>query len=490
MKSFFKLITIASATIAIVLLISGNLILAGGDKIPITTKSEKAKEFFLKGRHLAETMRIQESQKFFQMAVEEDPSFALAHLNLAFAQPTPKAFFDSYDKAKELAPNVSEGERLQILGFGALALNGDASAQRDMFMKLVTLYPDDERAHNLLGNHYFGQQKYNKAIEQYEMAMKINPTFSQPLNQLGYAYRFMEDYTEAEKAFKKYIALIPDDPNPYDSYAELLLKIGRHDESIKNYQKALKINPAFVNSHFGIASNFVYKGEHDKARAQLQKFYTHAANDGQRRTALALRAITYIDEGRFDDALQTLDEQYAIAVALNDTSAMAADYVQRGNVLLAAGSLDKAQKYFTKAVEIIQASSRSDDVKKQNKLGYLYNAGRVLAAKGEIAAAKENAAKFAKAAQAANNQFQMYQSHELYGLIAMAEKNYDRAIENFAAGNPLDPYITYQLAKAYEASGDRKMAAKFYDTAADFNPLINMRYAFIRSKANTKMAAM
>ncbi|MEZ5358800.1 MAG: tetratricopeptide repeat protein [Candidatus Zixiibacteriota bacterium] len=490
MHSFFKIVGIASAIIAIIVLISANLALAGGEKIPLTTKSEKAKEYFIKGRQLADKLRIQESQEYFQKAVDEDPNFALARLNLAFAQPTTVAFFDSFNKAKALADKASEGERLQILGFEALGLNGDAAAQLEMYQKLIQLYPDDERAHNLLGNHYFGQQKYDKAIEQYEIAMKINPEFSQPLNQLGYAYRFQEDYARSERAFKKYIALIPNDPNPYDSYAEMLLKIGRHDESIKNYEKALQINPGFVNSHFGIASNYLYKGEPDMARKQLQKFYDNAVNDGQRRTALTLMAVTYVDEGRFDDAFKMLDKQYDFAAAISDTSAMAGDFVQRGNVLLAAGSPEKALQYYKKAVDIIQASSRSDEIKKQNKLGYLYNAGRANVAMGQLAEAKGMAEKFSKAAQAAHTQFQIYQAYELNGLIAMAEKRYDDAIENFAAGNPLDPNIIFQLAKAYEASGDKKMAQKFYDKAADFNPLLNLRYAFIRNDARTKMASM
>ena len=82
----------------------------------------------------------------------------------------------------------------------------------------MRLFPDDERAHNLLGNAYFGRQDYEKAIAAFTKATAISPSFSQPYNQLGYAYRFQDRYTESENAFKKYVELIPNDPNPYDSH--------------------------------------------------------------------------------------------------------------------------------------------------------------------------------------------------------------------------------------------------------------------------------
>ncbi len=54
------------------------------EKIPITTSSSEALDLFLQGRDLAEKIRFQEALRYFQEAVEEDPNFAMAHLNLAF----------------------------------------------------------------------------------------------------------------------------------------------------------------------------------------------------------------------------------------------------------------------------------------------------------------------------------------------------------------------------------------------------------------------
>jgi tetratricopeptide (TPR) repeat protein len=122
----------------------------------------------------------------------------------------------------KLSDEASEGERLMILVAEA---GGNAQPKKafELAQELVSKYPDDERAHFILGNQYFGQQGHDKAIEQYRKAIALNPKFSGAYNSLGYAYRPLEKYADAEQAFRKYIELIPDDPNPYDSYAELLI---------------------------------------------------------------------------------------------------------------------------------------------------------------------------------------------------------------------------------------------------------------------------
>jgi tetratricopeptide (TPR) repeat protein len=216
-------------------------------KIPITTSSEQARQLYLEGRDLAEKLRITDARKVYEQAVAADRSLAMGYVGLANTSPTTSEFFEAVQKAMALADKVSEGERLLIQGLDAGA-RGEPGRQKDLYSRLVKAYPDDERAHTVLGIFHFGQQDYRSAIASLKRATAINPEFSQPLNYLGYAHRFTENYKESEKAFKKYIELIPDDPNPYDSYAELLMKIGQFEKSIESYEKALAVDPNFVAS--------------------------------------------------------------------------------------------------------------------------------------------------------------------------------------------------------------------------------------------------
>jgi tetratricopeptide (TPR) repeat protein len=217
---------------------------SNGGKIPVTTKSEEARNEFLQGRDLFERLLAQDSLQHFDKALALDPDFASAELARANASPTAEEFFDHLKKAVSLADRASEGENLLIIANEAGA-NGDVNKQKTALDSLVAAYPNDERAQFALGGYYFGQQDYSQAIEHNKRATDIAPSYSPAYNILGYAYRQAGDYTNAEQVFKKYVDLIPNDPNPYDSYAELLLKMGRFEDSIAQYRKALSIDSGF-----------------------------------------------------------------------------------------------------------------------------------------------------------------------------------------------------------------------------------------------------
>src|SRR5213078_59444 len=139
----------------------------------------------------------------YEEAAAKDPSFAMAHYQLAANAATAKDFFAHLKEAVALSGKASEGERLTIL---ALEAGGNANPAKalEYQKELVAKYPNDERAHFLLGGGWFGQQEYDKAIEQYQKAVELNPSYSPAYNILGYSYRAVEKYPEAEGAFKKY----------------------------------------------------------------------------------------------------------------------------------------------------------------------------------------------------------------------------------------------------------------------------------------------
>ncbi len=458
-------------------------------KVPLTTSSENAREYFLQGRDLFDKIRLPEALELFEKSVAEDPNFAMGYLYLAAAQPSAKGLFENLDRAVALADKVSEGERLWILGVKA-GVDGLPMKQREYYQKLTEMYPNDQQTHYLLANHYFVQQEYELAVEEYRKATEIDPDFSAPYNQLGYTYRILEDYAESENAFKKYIQLIPDDPNPYDSYAELLMKIGKYDQSIETYRKALTINPDFVTSYIGIASNLVFKGMHQEARVELQKFYDKAHNDGQRRAAHFSMAVSYVDEGNTGKALEELKKQYAIAEKIGDASAMAGDLVIMGNILLESGKYDEARKRYEEALKLVKESDLSQEVKENADRIYLFNIARVDLMKKDFAGAKAKSENFREKVEAINNPFQIRLSHQLTGMIALQEKDYDKALEELNQANQQSPYNIYRIALTYKGKGDIEKARELCTKAAEFNVINSLDYAFVRKKARLQLDSM
>ncbi len=456
-------------------------------KVPITTNSEEARKEYLQGRDLSERLLGADSVQHFDKAIVLDPDFATAELARANNSPTANEFFEHEKKALNLAEKTSEGEKLLILANEA-GINGDVTKQKDCLERLVAAFPNDERAQFALGTFYFGQQDYAEAVSHLKRATEIAADYSPAYNLLGYAYKQQVDYPDAEQAFKKYVELIPNDPNPYDSYAELLLKMGRFDDSVAQYRKALSIDPHFAASQFGISADLMYTGKSGEATAELQKMADQARNDGELRTAYFGMAVVAADSGKLDKAQQAMDKEYAVAEKKSDAAAMSADLQAKGNISAEMQKYDVAAQQFQRSLQWIENSSFSQEIKDNAKLLYHFNMSDVAIGKKDYAAAKTHAEEFRQGAEASKNPQQVKQAHELAGRIALAQKDYAKAIGELEQANLQNPQNLYRLSQAYQGKGDGAKAQEFLTKAAGFNSLPQLNYAFIRIKAQKMVA--
>jgi tetratricopeptide (TPR) repeat protein len=450
-------------------------------KIPITTTSEEARKLYIDGRDLLERLRGTDGRRMFEQAVAKDPTFALAYVGLANTSGTNREFVEATTKAAALADKVSEGERHQVLALEA-AMRGDPAANVMHLKELVRLFPNDERAHTLLGVLYFGRQDYQNAIAEFEKATSINPKFSPPYNQLGYAYRFLDRFSDAEAAFKKYTDLIPDDPNPHDSYAELLMKTGRFDESIKEYEKALAIDPNFVSSYVGIGNDYLAMGKTDQARAAFARISSRARNTGERRLVRFWTAASYVHDNAPDKALDELKAGYALAEAEHDAGTLSGDLVQMGDVLREAGRPDEALAKYNEAMKLMEASQLPEPVKAATRRNHVFEQGRVAVARHDVATAKGKLAEYTGLVAPRNAPFELRQQHELAGMIALEEKRYAAASQELAHANQRDPRVLLMMAQAEQGAGNAQRASALAQKAAHFNEL-SFNFAYVKKRA-------
>jgi tetratricopeptide (TPR) repeat protein len=456
--------------------------------IPVTTSSEEARKEYIDGRSLAERLLVHDSVARFDKAIALDPNFGIAELARANASPTGTEFFDHLKKAVAVADKLSNGEKLQIMAADAGSM-GNATAQRGHLEELATAYPRDPRAHFAMGAFLFGQQDPAAAIEHFKKANELAPDYSAPYNQMGYAYRQLGDFANAEVAFKKYIELIPGDPNPYDSYGELLLKMGRFDDSIAQYRKALAIDPNFIASHFGISADLTYSGKPAEAAAEIEQMAKTARSDGEARTALFATTALDVYGGKLDQALASLDRQYAIAEKSGDTLGMTGDLQAKAAIYTEMGKAAQAQAMYEQALKLAVGSTLADANKANFELFQHNNLARVALVRKDVAGAKQEAGVFSTVALASGRVGQVRQAHELAGMIALQEKNWDTAISELQQASQQNPYNLYRLCEAYQGKSDAAKAKELCTAAATFNPLPQLPFAFIHAKA-AKMAGL
>src|SRR5260370_27949980 len=155
----------------------------------------------------------------------------------------------------------------------------------------------------------------------------------------------------------------------------------------------------------------------------------------------------------------------------------------KGNIMVEKGKYDGGKVHYERVLKMTEDYSLSQEIKDNARLFHHYNLARVALGKKDFAAAKTEAEAFRKGTEAANNAAQTRQAHELVGMIALEEKDYDKAVSELQQANKQNPYDLYRLCQAYQGKGDFNQAKEFCKKAANFNSLPQVTYALIRTKA-------
>ncbi|HEU5250290.1 MAG TPA: hypothetical protein VFW15_09920, partial [Thermoanaerobaculia bacterium] len=166
-----------------------------------------------------------------------------------------------------------------------------------------------------------------------------------------------------------------------------------------------------------------------------------------------------------------------------DVPAMAGDLNLKGNILLEMGKAAEAKVAFERALKTIEDSSLSQEIKDHNRRLIHFNRARVALVRKDFATAKTEAEEFRKGAEASNNPNQVKLAHEVAGRIALAEKDWDKALAELQQANQQNPQNLYRMCQAHQGKGEKEKAKEFCSKAAEFNSLPAVNYAFIRGKA-------
>lgn len=109
------------------------------------------------------------------------------------------------------------------------------------------------RAHTELGAAYLQANKFEIALEEFNIAIRNDPEYALAYNGIGLVYSALAENDKADAAFKKALQLKPNSSESQNNYGNFLCKTGRYDESIKQFLNAVK-NPLYETPHLAYAN--------------------------------------------------------------------------------------------------------------------------------------------------------------------------------------------------------------------------------------------
>ncbi len=106
----------------------------------------------------------------------------------------------------------------------------------------------DEQIYNLLGLIYMQKDSFQKAEENFKIAMNLNNSNYYVLNNLSYLYIKNGDYKSAKKYLIKAVNLEPEVAFIYNNLGIVYENLNEYDLALEYYKKALEINVDYIKA--------------------------------------------------------------------------------------------------------------------------------------------------------------------------------------------------------------------------------------------------
>jgi arylsulfatase A-like enzyme len=223
--------------------------------------------------------------------ITERNDFAVAYINLADLYKREKRLRDAVEVLKIGHENVPSD---YFVFFSLLLYLQEAGQYKNIIQafhgKSYLQMEYDPAIWNLLGNAYYKTRNFEKAVDQYEMALSLDAESQLLFANLGEAQFSLalkkKDKAMLEKALQNFQTAVKLDPEyalAYVGLGKAFRLLGRFDYAIASFRKALDLDDKLDEALYVLGLTYLDKGDKDKALNTLtlykQKYYDSLSGD-------------------------------------------------------------------------------------------------------------------------------------------------------------------------------------------------------------------
>lgn len=193
------------------------------------------------------------------------------------------------------------------------------------------------------GNRYYELKEYEKAIESYTNALRIQSNTAQFYNDRGCVYIDLKKYDAAISDFDKAIELNLEDTSVYSNRGCAYNSLEEYEKAISDLDKAIELDPTNTLAYNNYGYTYINLKEYSKAIPYLDKALEL---DPENKFAYNNRGTAYIFLKDYNKAA------YDLGKAIELDPEYPFSYKNMGILWKEKADLDKAIKFLTKAIEL------------------------------------------------------------------------------------------------------------------------------------------
>lgn len=149
--------------------------------------------------------------------------------------------------------------------------NNEWRTEDSLWIATAIASPGDPHSWNNMGDVYGRHGEYEKSIEAFTNATKINPNYADAYHNIGHTYIQMQKYEEAIPFFEKALSINPNLWQSYQNLAFIAAAKKDYQKAIGYFKKAIAINPndAVLWTNIGVV--YLEIGDKENARKALER---------------------------------------------------------------------------------------------------------------------------------------------------------------------------------------------------------------------------
>lgn len=275
-----------------------------------------AHEAYLKGTYLRRGTpeQRQRSRQYFEQAISLDANYAPAYAGLASyyasnAELLPQVAMSQAEsfaqKALQLDPTLTQAH----VALGSVRFFGewDLPAAEREFKVALELSPGDSEAHRAYASYLSALGRPEEAQAEIRQAQDVDPLYIATQITAGWVLYFSRQYDKALEQCQKALELDPNSSGAYDCLGTSYSALGMHQQAISACEKAVALSSNSPAREVGLGEAYAAAGDKNEARAVFRQLSVQASKTYVSPVFLARLHIAF---GERSQAFEQLEDAF------------------------------------------------------------------------------------------------------------------------------------------------------------------------------------